>query len=102
MSGTYSPEQRLFQAVILQALIDVAGLAKRVESKLKPELLREIEKMSVNCSERRDQISKMLCLCRLATIENQTVCRAPYREGGGRYRRSADLAIIIITQGCHQ
>jgi len=48
MSGSYSPEQRLFQAVILQALIDVAGLAKRVESKLKPELLLEIEKESAD------------------------------------------------------
>jgi hypothetical protein len=69
MSGTYSPEQRLYQAVILQALIDVAGLAKRVESKLKPELLREIEKESADWF---------------------------------RYRRSADLAIIIITPGCNK
>ena len=48
MSGRYSPEQRLFQAVILQALVDVAGLAKRVESKLKPELLLEIENESAD------------------------------------------------------
>tara|TARA_R100001377_G_scaffold70329_1_gene45769 strand:- start:87 stop:419 length:333 start_codon:yes stop_codon:yes gene_type:complete len=48
MSGSYSPEERLWQAVILQALIDCAGLSKRVESKLKPALLKEIENESAD------------------------------------------------------
>ena len=43
MTGNYSPEQRLWQAVIVQAMVDLAGKARSVESKLTPAQLVELE-----------------------------------------------------------